>query len=289
MVNLSVFPKCWINDISSGKMELEEWIDISQQLSCDGLEMYYKFFKGYDKSYLKSIRSKVESLGMCIPMICHSPDFTNPDPVIRAEEIELQKRMIEVTAQLGGSFCRTLSGQKRPGISDEEGISWVVDSIKACLNHAEKHNVKLVMENHYKDGAWKYREFAQKMDIFVEIVNKIPSEWFGVQFDPSNTIVAGEDPLQLLDKVINRVMTMHASDRYLIEGAELKDIDDAIGYSKKLASCVLGQGLNDYDLIFQKLAGSDFSGWISLEDGENGLQEMLDSMVFLKNMRDKYL
>ena len=71
------------------------------------------------------------------------------------------------------------------------------------------------MENHYKDNYWKYPEFAQKMDVFVEIVDQIDSPWFGVNYDPSNTILAGEDPLVLLDRVKDRVVTMHASDRYL--------------------------------------------------------------------------
>ena len=51
------------------------------------------------------------------------------------------------------------------------------------------------MENHYKDNYWQYPEFAQKMDVFVEIVEQIDSPWFGVNYDPSNTILAGEDPL----------------------------------------------------------------------------------------------
>ena len=71
------------------------------------------------------------------------------------------------------------------------------------------------MENHYKDNYWQYPEFAQKMDVFVEIVEQIDSPWFGVNYDPSNTILAGEDPLVLLERVKHRVVTMHASDRYL--------------------------------------------------------------------------
>ncbi len=71
------------------------------------------------------------------------------------------------------------------------------------------------MENHYKDNYWQYPEFAQKMDVFAEIVDQIDSPWFGVNYDPSNAFLAGDDPLVLLDRVKHRVVSMHASDRYL--------------------------------------------------------------------------
>jgi sugar phosphate isomerase/epimerase len=148
-----------------------------------------------------------------------------------------------------------------------------------------------VIENHYKDGYWKYPEFAQKMDVFIDLIDSIDSPRFGVQYDPSNAIVAGDDPLELLDRVVDRVMTMHASDRYLAEGAsleELKQSDGTLGYSDKLRHGITGKGLNDYDAIFSKLKSAGFSGWISIEDGVNGMEEMKESIDFLKRMREKY-
>ena len=80
------------------------------------------------------------------------------------------------------------------------------------------------MENHYKDGTWRYPEFAQPEDIFLEIIEQIDSPFFGVQYDPSNAVVGGFDPIGLLRKVKHRVVTMHASDRYLAPGATLDDL-----------------------------------------------------------------
>src|SRR5207249_3717688 len=66
-----------------------------------------------------------------------------------------------------------------------------------------------------------YPEFAQKMDIFWEIVERIDSPWLGVNFDPSNTLLANEDPLALLERVKHRVVSMHASDRRPRPGIEI--------------------------------------------------------------------
>jgi sugar phosphate isomerase/epimerase len=72
-------------------------------------------------------------------------------------------------------------------------------------------------------------------------------------YDPSNTYLAGEDPLELLKRVSHRVITMHASDRYLKEGTieDLrKEEGGAAGYAKRLSHGEIGKGLNDYDSIF---------------------------------------
>ncbi len=80
---------------------------------------------------------------------------------------------------------------------------------------------------------------------------------------------------------------MHASDRYLAPGAtleQLRQTDGTIGYSPDLRHGVTGKGLNDYPAIFQVLAGQHYSGWISIEDGVNGMDEMAESLAFLRHM-----
>jgi sugar phosphate isomerase/epimerase len=150
----------------------------------------------------------------------------------------------------------------------------------------------LGLENHYKDGFWKYPEFAQKQDVFLELLGAVADrDHFGVQYDPSNAIVAGDDPVGLLREVADRVVSMHASDRYLAEGATLEGLrqsDGALGYSADLRHGVTGRGLNDYDAIFGILAEHRYRGWVSIEDGMNGMDEMAASLAFLRGMIAKY-
>ena len=61
-----------------------------------------------------------------------------------------------------------------------------------------EHDVVLGLENHYKDGFWSYPEFAQNQDVFLALLDAIRNSGiFGVQYDPSNAIVAGDDPIAL--------------------------------------------------------------------------------------------
>jgi sugar phosphate isomerase/epimerase len=145
--------------------------------------------------------------------------------------------------------------------------------------------VTLILENHYKDDFWEYPEFAQKMEIFCRLVDRVQHPFFGVNYDPSNTFLAGEDPVELLKRVSSRVVTMHASDRYLAEGT-LEDLrreeGGATGYAKRLRHGEIGQGLNDYDAIFGELNRVGFDGWISIEDGIEGMEQLARSVDFLK-------
>ncbi|MEZ4716089.1 MAG: hypothetical protein R2851_08370 [Caldilineaceae bacterium] len=61
-----------------------------------------------------------------------------------------------------------------------------------------------------------------------------------------------------------------------------------IGYPDKLRHGVTGQGLNDYDTIFAILVDVGYDGWVSIEDGMNGMEEMRSRWGFLHEMREKY-
>jgi sugar phosphate isomerase/epimerase len=265
-------------------MSLFDWIELAATLDVDGVEMYPGFFESFEPDYLDRVKQHLDRHGLEAPMMCASPDFTQPDPAARRREIEREQEMIDVTARLGGGFCRVLSGQRRAEVSREDGVRWTVECITALLDHAAARRVVLNMENHYKDGYWLYPEFAQRSDIFLDIINQIDSPWFGVNYDPSNAIIGGEDPLEVLDKVKHRIVSMHASDRYLVSGTleDLKRQDGAPGYAKNLKHGVIGRGLNDYDRIFSTLRAVGFDGWISIEDGENGMDELRDSVAFLR-------
>jgi sugar phosphate isomerase/epimerase len=292
MPKLAAFPKAFMQALcKDGTMKISEWIQLASRLDIDGLEWYAGFLEMEKESNWSLFRRQVEDSGKVIPMMCCSPDFTHPDEAFRSKEISKQKRWIDMTQTLGGSFCRVLSGQRRPGLSMEEGVKLAADSIEACLSHADERNITLILENHYKDDFWEYPEFAQKMDVFCQLLGRIAHPRFGVNYDPSNAYLAGEDPLELLSRVSDRVVTMHASDRYLKTGTieDLrKEEGGAVGYAARLSHGEIGKGLNNYDAIFTELKRVGFDGWISIEDGMDGMDQLARSVTFVRNKIKTY-
>lgn len=294
-LRISAFPKCYLGRIAGERsMSVFDWIEQARALDCDGLEMYEGFFTSLEPGYLDSVAEAIRATGRAMPMLCCSPDFTNPDADARQRAIEKECEMVRVTRRLGGprAVCRVLSGQRYPEVSREQGLEWVIECIDAVLPVARECDVVLGLENHYKDGFWKYPEFAQKKDVFLQVVNSITDRThFGVQYDPSNATVAGDDPIELLRAVADRIVSMHASDRYLADGATLDDLraaDGTIGYFDKLRHGVTGKGLNDFDAIFRVLAEHGYRGWVSIEDGMNGMEEMAESLAFLRRVTARY-
>jgi len=292
MPKLAAFPKAFMQSLcKDGSMKLATWIELASKLDIEGLEWYAGFLEMQDKNNWPLFRKMVEDKGKVIPMMCCSPDFTHPNKSFRQKEMDKQKYWIDMTHVLGGSYCRVLSGQRRPELTIQEGVKLAADCIQSCLPYAKERNITLILENHYKDDFWEYPEFAQKMDVFTQLVDSIDHPNFGVNYDPSNALLAGEDPLELLKKISHRVVTMHASDRYLKFGTieDLRNEEDgAIGYAKRLSHGEIGKGLNDYDAIFTELNRVGFDSWISIEDGVEGMDQLERSVTFLRKKMNQY-
>lgn len=296
---VAAFPKGYFDQlIARESMTIEDWVRRAPALGVEGVELYPGFLERADDSYLAELRACAEDAGVELPMMCSSPDFVDPRPGAWEATVESMKEVVDVMVELAPDAAwrsvRVLSGQAWPGVEQAEGISRTVEGIEAVLSYATVRGVHLVMENHYKDGLWAYPEFAQAAPMFLAIVEKIDSPWFGVNFDPSNAIVAGEDPLELLDVVVDRVSSMHASDRSLRPGFIPEDLraHRGTGYSQALQHGVVGQGLNDYPAILAKLSAAGFCGWVSIEDGERGGEEgfadIADSARFLHGLIERY-
>src|SRR5690348_5373914 len=135
-------------------MTVVQWIELASTLGIDGLEFYSGFLRN-DEHFLHEAKATLEKYRLVMPMMCCSPDFTEPDPLLLEREVEREKEMIRITAFFGGRYCRVLSGQRRPGLARKDGVAQVVRIFKSLMPFAEEHGVILTLENHYKDNYWE--------------------------------------------------------------------------------------------------------------------------------------
>ncbi|MDE2957861.1 MAG: sugar phosphate isomerase/epimerase [Bacteroidota bacterium] len=278
---LAVFPKAYMDPLCiSGAMGLEEWIRLAATLGVSGLEFYAGFLDLAKESDWSRYRKTAAQEGLEIPMLCCSPDFVWPDRAKRRRAVDCQKHWMQMARGVGARYCRVLSGQARPEVMREDGLAMVTDAIEECLEFAETLDLVLILENHYKDNYWEHPEFAQSLEVFCELLLRISSPRLAVNYDPSNALLAGDDPMTWLDAVIDRVATMHASDRYV---SDERTPDAAV----RLCHGEIGCGLVDYPRVLNKLNDKGFDGWISIEDGIEGIGQLRRSVAFLKNLISK--
>jgi sugar phosphate isomerase/epimerase len=115
--------------------------------------------------------------------------------------------------------------------------------------------VTLVYENHAKPGAWRYTDFSQPPEIFLEIVRRTAGSGLGINFDTGNAAAFSDEPLWLLEQVIDRVVSVHASDTAL---------------HGQLWHVLLGTGVTPFAAIFGRLAQEGWDAWICMEEASNG-------------------
>ena len=267
-MKLSCLPVSFFKQIIEGEMSIGEWARIGKEAGLDAIDLSVLFLKSLDEDYLAEVRDEIESNGMSLAMVTSYPDFTHPDPEERVRQIEREKAYISAVGRLGGKLIRMTSGQAHPGLREEDGIRWALEGLFACEEAGLEAGVKLVLENHGKPGNWDYTDFDQPTHIFLALAEGIRDTSIGINFDTANPIAFGDDPLPILEKVIDRVASIHASDTES-RGA--------------LNHVLLGTGLVPFRELFGYLKSSGFDGWICMEENSRlGRQGLLDATAFVK-------
>jgi sugar phosphate isomerase/epimerase len=268
-MQLSCLPVSFFEDIIDGRMSIGDWAEIGAEAGLDGIDLSVLFLDSLEPTYLDDTRRAIESAGMQLAMITSYPDFTNPNPEVRRQQIDLERRYIRAAGQLGAELVRITSGQAHPGLEEENGIRWALEGLKACESAGEEAGLRLVLENHGKPGCWEYTDFDQPTHVFLRLAEEIKDTRIGINFDTANPIAYGDEPLPILEKVIDQVMSVHAADT------------DTVG---ALNHVLLGTGLVPFDDLFSYLNGAGFDGWICMEENSRlGAQGVRDAADFVRS------
>lgn len=267
MMKTGVLPVSFFADLRSGKMSLEECAGLVAASGAQGLDLSPFILGGIDSKTIKRARRAVESAGLEIGMLVGYPDFTHPDADVRKRESEQILELIRAASELGAQFVRLTAGQAHPETGLEEGINHAVEGLLGTLEEGRRQGVHLVYENHSKPMVWTYPDFSWPAEIFLEIARRTEGTELGILFDTANPVARGDDPLKVLDPVIDRVRYVHASD------------SRANGVFEPV---LLGTGAVPFDEIFSRLKKFGYDGWITVEEvSRSGPDAVLQTVKFV--------
>lgn len=257
-MRMSCLPVSLYADISAGRRSLADWFRFAAELGLDGADISVAHLPGRDAASLTPLRRQAEDAGVVIPMMVTYTDFTHPDPAIRARQADELRGCIEAATHLGVESLRVTAGQQHPGVGRAEGIVWACAGLTACLTDAAAAGVTLCYENHTIGYGWTERDFSLPADIYLEIVRRTDSSSLRLLFDTANNLVNGEDPLPILDEVIERVAVIHAAD---------------MARKGHFEPTVVGTGVSPLAEIFRRFYRRGFDGWLSIEEGSKTGEE----------------
>ncbi|HHX43771.1 MAG TPA: sugar phosphate isomerase/epimerase [Chloroflexi bacterium] len=253
-MHLSCLPVSFFTDIIAGRMSLAEWAAMGARLGLDAIDLSILLLRDRSSAAVTAARNAIAAEGMRVAMVTSYPDFTHPDPAQRERELAMEQEVVEVAAGLGASLVRVTTGQAHPETRREEGIAWAVDGLSRLAETTRHLGVTLVYENHSKPGVWEYTDFAEDPRIFLEVARGIAPAGIGINFDAGNAATFAEDPLALLDEVVDRVVSLHASDS---------------ATRGRLAHVLVGTGCTPYPALFRRLVRAGWDGWICIEEASH--------------------
>ena len=263
-MKFSSLPVSFYRDFASGQRSLGEWFRFAGGLGLDGADVSVAHLMALTPNYLQQLRQEATDAGVQIAMVVTYADFTHPDGEERLRQRDEVRAFIDAATELGASFIRVTAGQRHPGVGESEGIAWAVEGLTSCLDHAAQAGVTLTYENHTKGSVWQYNDFTQPARIFLEVMERTKGTGLRLLYDTANTLGSGDDPLAVLEAVIDRVAVIHVND---IRRA---------GYFEP---CLVGTGVAPNRAIFARLAAAGFDSWISVEEasnmGEAGFQQAI--------------
>ncbi|HYK87333.1 MAG TPA: sugar phosphate isomerase/epimerase family protein, partial [Acidobacteriota bacterium] len=164
--------------LQKGPMSMEDFILKAVELEIDGVDMTTYYLKSTDPSYLVGLRRLAFRNAVGFSGAAIGTDMCQPEPAKRAEEIEKIKKWVDAAEILGVAHLRVFGGQVPKGATDEQGIQWVVETMKRACEYAATRGIILGIESH---GG-----ITSKATNIVEILKRVDSPFAGCNLDISN-------------------------------------------------------------------------------------------------------
>ncbi|HEY9171744.1 MAG TPA: sugar phosphate isomerase/epimerase [Verrucomicrobiae bacterium] len=126
-------------------------------------------------------------------------------PITKPEiGVEYLKQAIRFAAECGAPVVNTDEGPKQPWTTEAEDHVLMRYTLMEAAKLAEPRGIAIGLECHQQ-----YSKTPAGLDSIYKLV-KSPA--IGINFDTGNSYLAGEDPYKWLEKIVGRLVHLHAKD-----------------------------------------------------------------------------
>jgi len=166
--------------LKDGSMDLFSFIDWCGEMNLAGTELTSYYFKeGFGKKYLQELKLRAFNNGVTVSGTAIRNDFCKPAGPKKQKDIDHVKKWIDYSVEFFAPHIRIFAGNLADGVDIKDGIQWVADGVRECLDYAAERGVVLGLENHGGITARAADHLA-----ICDAVGKHP--WFGVNLDTGN-------------------------------------------------------------------------------------------------------
>jgi sugar phosphate isomerase/epimerase len=242
-----LFGEIYPNQIDPGqRWEFDQAIDEAIRLGVDGISLETCFMPRFDQDYLAQIKEKLDEHNL-ERMVA----WGHPNGLEGGKNRDAAKEMEQhlATAQAVGATVMRIVGSSLMFRDEPHGeqVERISEILSESVKKAEDSGVRLAIENHIDFNA----------DEILEILDRVDSDYLGVNFDSGNTLRVFEDPVEAARKLAKRTFATH-----------IKDIDPGFGSPQDWtfwASAPAGSGIIDMPGVVNALAEGGYDGMLCVE------------------------
>jgi L-ribulose-5-phosphate 3-epimerase len=242
------------------KVSIETVIEKAAEIGVEGVDVLHQQMDLPERepltpahrSYLQKLKRHAFRNGIDLVNLSIHQNFVRQDPALRQKDVDHTLKCIEIAYELGIPCIRLNSGRWStiksfddlmkargiepiiPGVTEDEGFKWCIDSVQQCMAKAEECGVMLALENH-----WGLSSTPEGQ---LRIINGVRSPWLGALMDTGNFL---ENPYDKLIKIAPQTIYVQAKTYY--GGGEWYTLD------------------LDYKRIGKILHNAGYTGYVSLE------------------------
>lgn len=230
-----------------------------------------------------------------ISSLAYYPNTLDPDLDKRATAVEHLKKLIAASKKLGVNMVTTFIGRDQTK-SVEENLKIFEQVWKPLIVLAEENQVKIGIENCpmlFDAGQWPGgQNLATTPKIWREMFSRIPSEYFGLNYDPSHFVWQHMDYLKPLYEFKDKIFHVHYKDIKLYPD-RLNDVG-IMGYPLDyMAPKLPGLGDVDWGAYVSALRDIGYDGYtcVEIEDRafEGSLDDVKKSLLLSKRYMEQFV
>lgn len=230
-----------------------------------------------------------------ISALAFYPNTMDADPEKRAANIEHLKKVILASEKLGVGMVTTFIGRDQTK-NVEDNMVLFREIWPGIIAFAEEHKVKIAIENCpmlFDGGQWPGgQNLATTPRIWREMFEAIPSEYFGLNYDPSHFIWQMMDYIKPMYEFKDKIFHVHYKDIKLY-----KDRLDEVGIMayplQYMAPKLPGLGDVKWDEYVSALNDIGYKGYtcIEVEDRsfEGSREDVINSLVLSRRYISQFV